>query len=224
MKQSHAVGSRMGPCLQNAVHTGPTILAGAFACALLLVAGCSGGSAVPAISPDEAAKQALAEYDTNKDGALDEKELGSCPALKSALKKIDKNKDGRLTADEIADRLKAFQQQGVMTSARVEVALDGAPLAGATITLVPEKFMGPSYKPASGLTDPAGWAPFNVEGSSDGLVPLGYYRIEISKKKANGQEMIPAKYNTKSVLGCEVAPESEERGGGGTIKLRLTSR
>src|SRR5438876_481057 len=63
---------------------------------LFVLVGCSGGpSAVhaPTLSPEEAGRQALAEYDTNKDGFLDAKELERCPALKSSLKAIDKNRD-----------------------------------------------------------------------------------------------------------------------------------
>jgi hypothetical protein len=193
---------------------------------LFLGAGCSGSNNVspPALSPGEAAGQALAEYDANKDGVLDEKELEKCPALKGALKKIDKNNDGRLSADEIAERLQLFQRQGVLTSARVEVTLDGSPLGQATVTLVPEKFMGPAFKPASAVTDASGTVPLQVEGAYKGLVPMGYYRVEVSKKNAGGQEAIPSRFNTQTILGQEVAPEGEERGGGGTIKLRLTSR
>src|SRR5262249_27904405 len=124
---------------------------------VLLAAGCTGGGpAAPQVSPRDAANQALAEYDANKDGALDAKELEACPGLQSGLKRIDKDNDGRLTADEIADRLTLFQQQGMLADVAVEVTLDGRPLAGATVTLVPEKFMGPSVKPATSVTDEMG--------------------------------------------------------------------
>src|SRR5262245_3451268 len=58
-------------------------------CLLLLalcLTGCSSGPPAvhaPALSPEEAGRQALAEYDANKDGFLDAKELEQCPALKS---------------------------------------------------------------------------------------------------------------------------------------------
>src|SRR5262249_18714977 len=150
---------------------------------------------------------ALAEYDTNKDGALDAKELEACPALLSALKKIDKNNDGRLTADEIADRLTYFQQPGMQQDVSVEVTLDGQPLAGATVTLVPEKFMGPSTRPASAVTDEAGTGTFRIEGSGDPVAP-GYYRVQVSKN-VGGRETVPAKYNAQTVLGQEVVPAAE---------------
>jgi hypothetical protein len=192
---------------------------------VLLAAGCSGGRPAGDVgtSPREAANQALAEYDANKDGALDAKELEACPGLRSALKRVDKNNDGRLTADEIAERLTFFQQAGAQEGVGVEVTLDGRPLSGATVTLVPEKFQGPSFKPVSAVTDAVGTGTLQTEGSGD-EIPLGFYRVEVSKKNAKGQETIPAKYNTKTTLGQEIAPDVEGRGSMLTVRLRLTSK
>jgi EF hand len=192
---------------------------------VLLAAGCSGGgSGGPQVSPREAARAALAEYDANQDGALDAKELERCPALWSALKRIDKNNDGRLTADEIADRLTFLRRQEALTGIGVEVSLDGRPLSGATVTLEPEKFMGPSFKPVSAVTDEIGTGTLQGGGPSEEAVPLGYYRVLVSKKNARGEEMIPARYNTKTVLGQEIAPDAEGRRGFSTVRLPLTSR
>jgi len=189
----------------------------------LLVAGCSGGKQGSVqISPREAADQALAEYDANKDGALDAKELEACPGMLSALKRADKDNNGRLTADEIADRLTLFQQQGMQSDVSVEVMLDGRPVVGATVTLVPEKFMGQSVKPASTVTDEMGTGSLKTEGS-DVQVAYGYYRVQVSKN-AQGRETIPAKYNSQTVLGQEISPDVEGRGTANTIRLRLTSR
>jgi hypothetical protein len=194
--------------------------------ALLLAAGCSGSSSggalvAPKVSPRDAAAQALAEYDANKDGALDAKELEACPGLRAALKRADKNGDGRLTADEIADRLAFFQEQGMLMEVGVEVTLDGQPLAGATVTLVPEKFMGPSVKPASVVTDEAGTGTLKTEGAGEGTVACGYYRVQVSKN-VQGREVVPARYNTKTVLGHEVSPDVGGRGSTSTLKLRLS--
>jgi hypothetical protein len=191
---------------------------------VLLAAGCSrgGGAAVPQLSPREAADQALAEYDANKDGALDAKELEACPGLLGAVKRVDKDGDGRLSGDELADRLTIFQQQGMLSDVAVEVTLDNRPLVGATVTLVPEKFMGESYKPATATTDETGIGSFTTEGAGP-AVALGYYRVQVSKN-AQGQESVPAKYNTKTVLGQEIAPDVEGRGSANTVRLRLTGR
>jgi hypothetical protein len=194
---------------------------------VLLTSGCSGGPGGgpggAQVSPRDAANQALAEYDANKDGALDAKELEACPGLLSALKRVDKNNDGRLSADEIADRLAFFQLQGTQMDVTAEVTLDGRPLAGATVTLVPEKFMGPSVKSASAVTDESGTAVLKTEGSGEVSVACGYYRVQVSKN-VQGREVVPAKYNTKTVLGQEVSPDAQGRGSANTLRLRLTSR
>jgi EF hand len=191
----------------------------------LLASGCSGGGdqKVPKISPRDAANQAMADYDANKDGALDAKELEACPAMLGALKRLDKDGDGRVTADEIADRLNFFRDQGALSDVGVEVMLDGRPVEGATVTLVPEKFMGSSAKSASTVTDEVGTGYFKIEGSEYVQVPLGYYRVQVSKN-AQGREVIPAKYNTQTVLGYEVSPDVEGRGTANTLRLRLKSR
>ncbi|HKB04080.1 MAG TPA: EF-hand domain-containing protein [Gemmataceae bacterium] len=191
----------------------------------LLAAGCSGGGdqKVPTISPRDAANQALAEYDTNKDGALDAKELEACPAMLGALKRLDKDGDGRVTADEIADRLTFFKEQGALSDVSVELMFDGRPVQGATVTLVPEKFMGSAAKSASAVTDEMGAGYFKTEGSEYVQVPLGYYRVQVSKN-TQGRETIPSKYNAQTVLGYEVSPDVEGRGTGNTLRLRLTSR
>lgn len=191
----------------------------------LLAAGCTsgGGAGVVSISPRDAASQALADYDANKDSVLDAKELEACPGLLSSLKRGDKNGDGRLAADEIADRLTFFQQQGMQSDVTAEVLLDGRPLVGATVTLVPEKFMGPGVKPASMVTDESGTGYFKTEGSEYVQVALGYYRVEVSKK-VQGREGIPAKFNVKTVLGQEISPDVDGRGTQNTVRLRLASR
>ena len=219
--------SRHSPAARGAARRAarrmPAPCLGLLGALILLAAGCSGGAtAVPQISPRETADQALAEYDANKDGALDAKELEACPALRGAVKRVDKNGDGLLTADELADRLTIFQQQGMLSDVTVEVTLDNRPLAGATVTLVPEKFMGTSYKPATATTDETGTGYFETEGAGPS-VALGYYRVQVSKN-AQGREVVPAKYSAQSVLGQEIAPDVEGRGSTNTVRLRLTSR
>lgn len=184
----------------------------------------AGSAGAARISPSATASQVLAEYDTNKDGALDAKELQACPALRDAVSRLDMNGDARVSADELTTRFTLHQQYEPLVLS-VQVTLDGAPLDGATVTLVPEKFMGDSFKSFSAVTEASGIGTWkSSEGNKVGL-PLGYYRVEVSKKNATGQEVIPAKYNAKSILGQEVAPDTE---GGRTvlsrIKLVLTSR
>lgn len=198
---------------------------------MLLALGCRGGRggiAAPSFSTANIAAAAVAEYDANKDGALDPKEMESCPALAEAFRSgLDKSKDGQVTANEIEERLRIYQDEGMMSICMVQVTLDGSPLSGASVTLVPEKFMGPNFKPATGTTGPEGFAPLSAEGPQQGFVPYGFYRIEVSKKAANGKEIIPARYNTQTTLGKEFAPaRAQDRRGQSddTITLRLTSK
>jgi hypothetical protein len=190
--------------------------------ALILLAGCSGDkSTVPEISPRGGANQALADFDANTDGSLDAKELDKCPGLKAGVSRIDKDGDGLVTADELAARLTFLKEQGSQGSVGADVTLDGKPLADATVTLVPEKFMGPTYKPAKGVTDSVGTAMLTIEGAADDAVPLGYYRVEVSKKDAKGQEVVPATYNTQTTLSYELAPDARGRSGEVSLVLRL---
>jgi hypothetical protein len=199
--------------------------------AMVLALGCRRGSgivAVPSFSPGNIAAAAMAEYDANKDGALDPKELEQCPGLLEAFHRgLESNKDGRVTANEIEERLRIYQEEGMMTTCVVQVLLDGNALAGAAVTLMPEKFLGSTYKPATATTGPDGFSPLAAEGPQAGFVLYGFYRIEVSKKGAGGKEIVPARYNTQTTLGKEIAPaRAQDRRGqtDDTITLRLTSK
>jgi hypothetical protein len=187
---------------------------------LLFTAGCGSPAPVeaPALDPDAAAARAMTDYDRNHDGYLDARELEACPALKSALKRLDKDGDGRLSKEEIAERLREFEDSRVglfVTTARV--VLDGKPLADATIQLEPEAFMGSSIKPSRGTTDALGRALPRIEGSQLPGCHYGFYRVRLSRKDASGNETIPAQY--QNTLGVEVPNPT-----GGGIVFSLTSK
>ncbi len=181
------------------------------AACLPCIAGCRRGPArvlPPKISPSSAANAAMAKYDTNKDGYLDAKELEKAPALRSALKEIDANGDGKISADEIAARIAQWQATGVgLTTLTARVTLDGQPLEDATVTLVPEEFLGSEMQKAVGKTNKGGAAGMSIEHPPAPQyrgVQQGLYRVEISKI-VNGKETIPSKYNAETTLGVEVA-------------------
>jgi hypothetical protein len=180
------------------------ILGGVF----FLAVGCSkSGLTVPKVDAEAAAKQALAEYDRNHDNYLDAEELERCPALKHCLKAADKDRDGRLSRQEIADHIATYYQTA---TARIviscQVRLNGKPLPGARVTYVPEKFLGPDIKPASGVSDRTGRLDLQTEGSETPGMHCGLFRVQISKKDASGRELLPKRYNTATTLGREVAP------------------
>jgi len=179
------------------------------ACATLawLAVGCGSQSkriAPPSLSPDEAAQAAMAEYDTNKDGVLDEKELERCPALKN----LARAKNNRVTAEDIAARLRTWKESGIglRGGIPVKVELNGRPLADATVTLVPEAFLGDGFKPAEGSSDNTGYVPLRTEGQPVPGPMWGFFKVKVSKKDGSGNEIIPARYNADTILGCEVPP------------------
>jgi hypothetical protein len=172
---------------------------------LSFAVGCGGPAPVqaPALDPDAAAARAMTDYDRNHDGYLDARELEACPALKNALKRLDKDRDGRLSKEEIAERLREFEESRVglfVTTARV--VLDGKPLADVAIQLEPEAFMGSSIKPARGTSDRSGRALLRIEGSELPGCHYGFYRARLSRKDASGKETIPTQY--QSTFGVEV--------------------
>jgi len=180
---------------------------------VLLSVGCS--QAPPrikqlSIDPSGSAAKAIQTYDKDGDGAIAGKELDASPGLKSALKEIDLNADKKITADEIEARLTDWinSRSGIMRQT-VSVTLNGAPLPGATVKFVPEEFLGEAAAPAEGVTDETGMCFPSIgeehmpEPGLNGL-RVGLYRIEITRDN-KGKQMVPAKYNTKTELGQEIA-------------------
>ena len=146
----------------------------------------------------------MKQYDTNGDGKIAGDELDKAPALKSAIENLDTSGDGAVDADEVTARIEAWQESKLgRTSLMCRVVKGGQPFEGATVTFVPEKFLGENLKPASGVTDANGTAMLSIElsdsGDPPGVAP-GLYRVEITKEGAN----IPAKYNTETIYGQEV--------------------
>lgn len=171
----------------------------------------------PAVTAEKVSREALAQYDANKDGFLDKDELKRCPALSDGLKSLDKNKDGRLSGDEIVERIKTYETSRVgLTALSVKVVRDGKPLPGATVTLVPEMFFADALKPAAGTTDANGIANMTTQGSAVPGVAYGMFRVEVSKKDNADQETLPTRYNRQTVFGVEVGPDSP-----GVLRLSL---
>ena len=191
-------------------HGKPFMRGFAFSALLLASGGCSTAPSrvVPQQPDSQSSTAALAQYDENKDGQLDDKELAKAPGVKAALKKLDTNQDGKISADEITARLQAWSKSktGRMTISCV-VTRGGQPVAGASVHFVPEKFLGGQLKTGEGVTNQAGNASISVPNDKEGLPGLspGFYRVEITKSG----EQIPAAYNTETTLGVEVAGDSE---------------
>jgi hypothetical protein len=170
---------------------------------VLLVAnvGCSNsaGSQLRTSAPAETAAAALQNYDANKDGKIDAKELEASPALLEGLPRIDKNRDGAIDAAEMQARFETYERMSDVVGFDLAITANGRPLSGATVTFTPESFMGEGKQSYSGKTDDRGSTSLEGEQvkSMPGL-PAGYYSVHVHS--ATG------KYDVK--LGCEVADDT----------------
>lgn len=191
--------------------------------ASITIVGCSGkpGRLDPPSIPDDAGQRAVTAYDANGNGTVEGDELAKVPALKTALKRVDANNDGQVSAEEINERINAWRKSRVaITRGDATVTLDGRPVSGAVVKLIPEPFLGPALKAAQGTTGPDGSCFLEIARNPDESgVQLGYYRIEITQPDADGKERIPARYNVQTELGAEIT-----NGEPASLKLNLTGK
>jgi hypothetical protein len=182
------------------------------------LAGCSRGPSgvyAPEWDATAAAERALSEYDSNGDHKLSRDELKSCPGLLSALKRFDADGDSAISASELTATLKEIrEQQGALVEVTCSVTRGGKPLEGATVTFVPEAFMGPGFKPESGVSGSDGTAfptvaeeelPKELRGRVHG-VHCGVFRVTVTHPHVD----IPSKYNTQTKIGRIVSRRDHE--------------
>lgn len=194
---------------------------------LMTSAGCpklSGERAnAPLPDPDETAAAAMAKYDGNGDGSLSADEIAGSPGLVVAKTRIDVDGDGQLNEQEIVDYFDLYIEAGVtLKTVEVTATLDGRPLVGATVTLIPDDIHSDATKQATAVTGSGGRCQLVSEGATYPAVQMGLYRVTVSLDDGGG-EQIPAKYNTESDIGIEVsAPAASEIKHG--VQLELYSR
>lgn len=198
----------------------------------LALSGCSRGPSrvqVPSYDPTGSAARAMKAYDTNEDGFIAEDELDAAAGLKAAMRTFDSDQDGKLSQQEIADRVGAWARMGVgITKFNCLVTLDGTPLEGATVTFVPEKFLAQYLLEAQDVTNLVGTAtpriPKEMRPAPDTPpgIQVGLYKVMISKKRGS-EELIPAKYNTATILGQEVSSDDWAIANN-QVKFDLTSK
>jgi hypothetical protein len=175
--------------------------------ALLVSAGCGHSNPAPVYNPRECAQQALAEYDADKDGRLTAKELERCPALGGVLKDVDKSKDGAIDEDELEERLKVLLDANAgLINVGCQVLRSGTAVKDAKVTFIPEKFLGPKFQPAKGVSTERGDVQLRQDDKPFPGVPCGYYRVEVSLPDASGQETLSKRWHAESKLGLEVSP------------------
>ena len=185
-----------------------------------LLGGCSsqpGRISAPKVDSAAAAAQAVAEYDANGDQQLEEGELTGAPELAAVLKRYDADADGRLTADELAAGIRRWSEgRAGLLLWPYQVTLNGQPLSGAEVKLVPAPYLGDAIAPASSTSDGAGRGSIAIKpedlpagAPKRPLVQPGLYRVEITHPSSK----IPEKYNAATTLGLEVSAETESPGG-----------
>ena len=180
-----------------------------------LLFGCGGPSRIhpPGIDADAAGPAAIQEYDANKDGAIAGDELAKAGSIRQAFARIDgavegSSPDQKVTAEEITARINQWKESRVGRMAlQCTVKYRGMPLEGATVTFVPEKFLGENVQAANGTTDRNGTAVVRIPDVDPPGVAPGLYKVEISKQ-VGGQEQVPPQYNTQTILGQEVANDA----------------
>ena len=152
-------------------------------------------------------------YDSNKDGYVAGEELDAAPALKASLVTLDSDGDGKVSVEELTARIQAWKDSriGIM-SVRCAVVMKGRPLVGAIVTYDPEPYLADYIATATGTTDEFGYASMSIPKESRPTpdappgVRFGLYRVRISINES-GNESIPAKYNTNTILGQEISFE-----------------
>ena len=179
------------------------------------IAGCSsrpGRVASPDVDASAAAAAAMEQFDANSNGDLNSDELAACPALAHALPRYDSDGDKSLDVAEIEAGIARWAESELgATPLTFRVQLDGRPLDGAKVKLVPEGFLKGSIQPAAGEAGRGGHGMLGMspEDRPDNapnmpLVQPGLYSVEIT----HSSKRIPAKYNTSTMLGLEVARDS----------------
>jgi hypothetical protein len=173
--------------------------------------GCSGAPGrvpTPAVDADSAAQQAMELYDRDEDGQLNSEELKASPPLVDAAHAYDTGKDGMLSQTELVAGIESWGRRGVgATVLPFNIRLDGRPLEGAQVKLVPAPFLSDAISPAAGVSDQTGSGsleidadnlPANVPANLPVVQP-GLYLVEITHPTIP----IPEVYNKTSTLGLE---------------------
>jgi hypothetical protein len=199
----------------------------AFISALFLSVGCSQGPRrlkPPKVDAVAAAAAAVQQLDKNGDQRLDDEELAASPGLNSAKDRYDGDRNGSLDEAEIAAGIRRWSE-GSLGAASVPYVIqwNGRPLAGADVKLIPESFLGDAVKGAIGQERRgSAYLALRPEDRPAGapnapLVQPGLYRVEITHPSVQ----IPAKYNTSTTLGIEIAQDTLSTGG---VTWTLTSK
>jgi hypothetical protein len=179
---------------------------------LAMIGGCSRGSSrvnPPRLNPSRSATEALKLYDSDGDGEISPTEANASPGLTEAFVRIDTDSNGRLAESEIESRIRAWRRGGLgITLQPFYVFLDGRPLKGGRVELIPDTFIARGLRgadgeiSANGLCSPSLSETDLPPGVKAGIYH-GFYTIKVTHPKA----VVPASYDGESTLGIEVRPD-----------------
>jgi len=194
---------------------------------LAILVGCSNRPRavhLPSVDAGDVASFAMEHYDADHNGAIDARELASCPPLATALPSYDADNNGQLSFQEIKDHIaRLYAPSAGLASVDCTVTVSGRPLQGATVKFRPVEMLGPSVKPAQGVTNASGVAhialadeelPDDLRGVR--LAHPGLYHVEITHPTVT----LPARYNTATELGFEVDPAQDRTGTSARFDLK----
>lgn len=155
----------------------------------------------PYIQAQNAAREAISQYDTDGDKLLSEKELEACPGILNALPDIDSDGDRMVSEAEISARISTWQGDStVLVFPRVHVRVGKKPLVGARVDLIPEPFLAPYLKPGSGTVGKTGMAAISMPEADPPGMACGIYKVRVT----HPSQSIPAKFNEQTILGLEI--------------------
>ena len=170
--------------------------------ALIFLIGCSSTSAPPErYDAAKSAQLAFETYDVNKDGTLSAQELKQSPALESAMNRLDKDNSGSVSAEEISQRIQAYESQSNFVGVMVQLKSGRHPVEMATVTFEPESFMGANFQSFTGVSSSGGVVNLVGQEKQTPGLPLGFYRVTI--KRDGGAE---------TIHGCEIADDVPSAG------------
>ena len=182
-------------------------------CCLLLsvaaVAGCRASNQidVPSVDADDAAAEAIALYDADKNGALSKEELAECPGVLGRLDFYDQNKNEAVEQEEISLRLAELLKHGIgATQLNCLVTYRGKPLGGAEVVFEPEPYLGGEVQAATATTNGAGSAQMTIPPE---FIPEALRRVKMlhygtfKVRITHPTIAIPARYNADTELGYE---------------------
>jgi hypothetical protein len=174
---------------------------------VLFVSGCRKSQPVPGYDPPGAAAEALSLLDASGNGLIERDEAAKAPGLASAFSRFDADGNGALSAEEVESRVAAYAaaRLGLMPFS-CTISVNGEVHEGMAVRLAPEPFLEPPLAHAAAVTSAGGIAAPIAAGEQFPAVACGVYRVEISWKR-DGGEALPARYNTQTELGVEIAPD-----------------